>query len=236
MNSVEYITQIVSGLGPSTAKEVYFYIYRMPVDRMNLRFKEEEPVATIPSKTKGEQRVATALSQGVSQGLLECEKVKGQPKTYMVPIAVKTSPMNMTPLPRGVKPKKKPALTLQELQDSSSDSGKFYDAFFSKRAPATKLCYHWATGKCFNHEKGACGYHHPEMSDLTAFGEQVFKETMSQMRIQLLHALTVIGEKPKPSMDVVDTLLGLIKGYRDGDMTGKDFDKAVDVIRKAVKE
>lgn len=233
MNSVEYITQIVSGLGPSTANDVYLYIYNMSVDRMNLRFKEEEPVTSAPNRTKGEQRVAVALSQGVSQGLLECEKVKGHPKTYMVPLLDIEIP-SLSPL--GVEPRKKPALTLKELKDTSSDSGKFYDAFFSKRAPTTKLCYHWATGKCFNHEKGACEYHHPEMSDLTAFGEQVFKETISQMRMQLLHALTVIGEKPKPSMDVVDTLLGLIKNYRDGDMTGKDFDKAVDVIRKAVKE
>jgi hypothetical protein len=37
-------------------------------------------------------------------------------------------------------------------------------------------------------------------------------------------------------MDIVDTLLALIETYRAGDMTGKDFDRAVGMIRKKVNE
>ena len=53
---------------------------------------------------------------------------------------------------------------------------------------------------------------------------------------EILHALTIKAKREKPSMDVVDTLLALIETFRDGDMTGKDFDKAVGMIRKKVNE
>lgn len=48
--------------------------------------------------------------------------------------------------------------------------------------------------------------------------------------------LSLSKQREKPSMDVVDTLLALIETFRDGDMTGKDFDKAVGMIRKKVNE
>jgi len=98
------------------------------------------------------------------------------------------------------------------------------------------LCDYWKKGRCTDHEKGRCDYNHPKKTDLDAYTEGVYTRLMQMVSSEVLHALTIKAKREKPPMDVVDTLLALIQTYRDGDMTGNNFDEAVDIIRKKVNE
>jgi len=154
----------------------------------------------------------------------------------------------------------KPALTIEELKiiddidfDEDLDiklglrpkkhTSRIEDEFSyegwheqTKEIRSKILCRWWKKGRCTDHEKGQCAYNHPKKTDLDTYTEGVYTQMMQRVSSEVLHALTIKAKKEKPSMDIVDTLLALIETYRGGDMTGKDFDTAVGMIRKKVNE
>lgn len=148
----------------------------------------------------------------------------------------------------------KPALTIEQLKEYAETSFRSdllldypkkdeedeftYEGWRkeTKEIRSKILCNYWKKGRCTDHEKGQCDYNHPKKTDLDAYTEGVYTQMMQMVSSEILHALSIKAKREKPSMDVVDTLLALIETYRGGDMTGKDFDKAVGMIRKKVNE
>jgi hypothetical protein len=248
--NTNYLSTILVGLGPSTSDVIHTYILQNP-DAFNEKWRNRE--TNKYGREIGLSLLRTALSASCNLKLEE----QGKPHLKKYKSALGT--LYHTPEFSGFKKidvdevhgrifgymdnpiiehSEKPALKVEELLEEDEEDEFTYEGWHeqTKEIRSKILCRWWKKGRCTDHEKGQCAYNHPKKTDLDAYTEGVYTQMMQRVSSEVLHALTIKAKREKPSMDVVDTLLALIETYRGGDMTGKDFDKAVGMIRKKVNE
>jgi hypothetical protein len=258
--NTKYLSTILVGLGPSTSEAIHEYIKQNP-DDFNEKWRNRE--TNKYGREIGLSLLRTALSASCNPKLEE--QGKPHLKKYKSPLngTLYCSPCYEFPifgkidvdevhgriLPNGIsnpldrnhevliEHSKKPALKIEDLLEEDEDEFT-YEGWREKTKEIRSkiLCNYWKKGRCTDHEKGQCDYNHPKKTDLDAYTEGVYTQMMQMVSSEILHALSIKAKREKPSMDIVDTLLALIETYRAGDMTGKDFDRAVGMIRKKVNE
>tara|TARA_Y100000004_G_scaffold26989_1_gene27455 strand:+ start:316 stop:1044 length:729 start_codon:yes stop_codon:yes gene_type:complete len=236
--NTRYLSTILVGLGPSTSDAIHTYVLQNP-DDFNEKWRNLE--TNKYGREIGLSLLRTALSASCNpkleeQGKPHLKKHKSDEGTlYHTPEVLPRDIFN--PVKIMIEHSEKPALKIEDLLEEDEDEFT-YEGWRkeTKEIRSKILCNYWKKGRCTDHEKGQCDYNHPKKTDLDAYTEGVYTQMMQMVSSEILHALSIKAKREKPSMDVVDTLLALIETYRDGDMTGKDFDKAVDMIRKKVNE
>ena len=261
--NTKYLSTILVGLGPSTSDEIHTYMLQNP-DDFNEKWRNLE--TNKYGREIGLSLLRTALSASCNlkleeQGKPHLKKHKSPLKgtlyhssCYEFPplekIEMKSNDdrvftpidSDFNPLDRNhkvlIELSKKPALKIEDLLEEDEEDDFTYEGWRkeTKEIRSKILCNYWKKGRCTDHEKSQCDYNHPKKTDLDTYTEGVYTQMMQMVSSEILHALSIKAKKEKPSMDVVDTLLALIETYRGGDMTGKDFDKAVGMIRKKVNE
>lgn len=247
--NTKYLSTILVGLGPSTSDAIHIYMFQNP-DDFNEKWRNLE--TNKYGRQIGLSLLRTALSASCNpkleeQGKPHLKKHKSDEGTlYHAPVpSFKKIDLDDVhgrifgymdnPI---IEHSEKPALKVEDLLEEDEEDEFTYEGWREKTKEIRSkiLCNYWKKGRCTDHEKGQCDYNHPKKTDLDAYTEGVYTQMMQMVSSEILHALTIKAKREKPSMDVVDTLLALIETFRDGDMTGKDFDKAVGMIRKKVNE
>ena len=240
-----YLTTILMGLGPSTSQEIHNYI-KQQTDEFSEAWRDETP--NNKGTPRGLTRLRTALSASVKRGELHLDNSNGRTgvlysaagtPSYWASepiIEQKENPtrhtITMPPISADQKINDSPV----EIKEINSIEEYNFHKEKVREYRSNVLCRNWQNGRCYDHEKGQCDFKHPKKTDLDAYTEGVYTEVMERVGVNLLHALTTKAKRDGPSMDVIEQLLALIEMYRGGDMTGKDFDKAVGMIRRSVNE
>ena len=222
--NTKYLSTILVGLGPSTSEAIHTYIKQNP-DDFNEKWRNRE--TNKYGREIGLSLLRTALSASCNLKLEE----QGKPH-------LKKHKSDEGTLYRSSCYEFDLDSILEALKEEDEEDEFTYEGWReeTKEIRSKILCNYWKKGRCTDHEKGQCDYNHPKKTDLDAYTEGVYAQMMQMVSSEILHALSIKAKREKPSMDVVDTLLALIETYRGGDMTGKDFDKAVGMIRKKVNE
>ena len=264
--NTKYLSTILVGLGPSTSEAIHAYIKQNPDDfnekwrnretnkygreiglsllrtalsaSCNLKLEEQGKPHLKKHKSDEGTLYRSSCYEFPSFAKIDVDEVHGR----IFPNRDHEVDAGFNPIDKNhkvlIELSNKPALKIEDLLEEDEEDEFTYEGWReeTKEIRSKILCNYWKKGRCTDHEKGRCDYNHPKKTDLDAYTEGVYKQMMQMVSSEILHALSIKAKREKPSMDVVDTLLALIETYRDGDMTGKDFDNAVDIIRKKVNE